>query len=218
MKWLLPAAALLAGAAALAQAPEPAEAPPASAESEYDVIVWTDVLFGPDGALQRIEVPEAENYSDAFVARLRQHLARARITPVLDAQGQAASFQTGVGLTLRIRAGAGAGSVRLLRMTVAPRPVQMYAASRPNDVAAGSLSEIEVLCQISTEGRCDDPKLRGGNVVTPAFRRWAVASMRGWRFEPQRVNGQPVPGEYRARLTLSISARRLPSEFRRQGH
>lgn len=212
-----------AGAAAVSPAAPPA-APPAAAPAAgqpYQVDVWADALFGPDGQLQRLEVPEADQYPAAFVARLKQQFAKARIPPVTDDDGSPATFQTGLGLDLTVTPGADGdarGTVRIDGVRVAARPVKRYAASAPAEVpinaAGGSGSaRVTLRCTVSTEGRCADTEIVSISAGSESFRRWGLASMEGWLFEPQRVNGRPVPSQWQQTLVLERRAT-MPRNFR----
>jgi hypothetical protein len=50
--------------------------------------------------------------------------------------------------------------------------------------------------------------------TSEGMRRWAAASMDGWRFEPQRLNGQAVETEVTQTLRLFNRQEDLPKDFR----
>jgi hypothetical protein len=186
----------------------------------YQVDVWADALFGTDGQLQRLEVPDAEQYPEAFVQRLKQRFAQARIPPVTDDSGAPATFQTGLGMYLTVTPAedGGAGTVRIDSVRVAARPVKRYAASVPDNIpsTAGSgagQAAVSLQCTVQGDGRCTDVTVVSATVGSESLRRWGVASMEGWRFEPQRVNGQPVPSQWQQTLTLEVLDT-LPKDFR----
>jgi hypothetical protein len=194
------------------------------AGSPYQVDVWADALFGPDGSLQRLEVPEADQYPAAFVQRLKQHLAKARIPPVTDEQGAPASFRTGLGMYLTVTPGAGAGvgaasgTVRIDSVRVAARPVKRYFASAPANIptaggGAGGVAQVSLQCTVQGDGRCTEVAIVNATAGSESLRRWGVASMEGWRFEPQRVNGQPVLSQWQQTLTLEVLDT-MPKDFR----
>lgn len=207
----------IAPAATVGAAARPTGAP-------YQVDVWADALFGTDGSLQRLEVPEADQYPAAFVQRLKQHFAKARIPPVTDDRGAPATFQTGVGLYLTVipgaqtGAGEGAGTVRIDSVRVAARPVKRYAASAPDNIPTGGggdggAARVSLQCSVQADGRCTDISIVDATAGSESLRRWGVASMAGWRFEPQRVNGEPVPSQWRQTLVLQVQDTR-PRDFR----
>ncbi len=187
----------------------------AAADDPYTVELWADALFGNDGRISRLEVPDASEYPPAFVERVRKQLATAKIPIVNDASGAPATFQTGVRLSYRVTpATAGLpGTVKLTGMQIGPRPLKRYAASPPDDLPPNTPAEVKVRCQVGIDGVCGEVKIVEMPGTSDRLRRWAVATMRGWRFEPQRVNGQPVPGEHEVRFVLSVQDN-APTDFR----
>jgi len=202
-------------AAVIGWALQPAWAQDAAKPSQpYDIDVWAEVLFDTDGRLARIEVPEAAAYPAAFVERTKKHLANAKIPPVHDDSGAPATFLTGIRLTMRVSPAEGGGTVRIIGMGIAPRPIKEYAASRPSDVPANTPTSISVRCAVDVDGRCSAVDVLKADAGSEALRRWGVASMMGWVFAPQQVNGKPVPGEFSTTLILTIEDNK-PPEFRR---
>lgn len=179
----------------------------------YTVEVWADALFGADGKLQSLEVPDAAQHPPAFVERVKKQLANAKIPPVTDAAGAPATFRTGMVTMLRIEPNDSGAAVRITGMAVGPRPTKRYAASQPDDVPVDVPTQVKVTCEVGPEGRCGDVKVLGANSSSEALRRWAVASMRGWEFEPQRVADKPVPGEAEVTLVL-LPLNTRPRDFR----
>lgn len=179
----------------------------------YVVDVWSDATFGPDGRLQQLDVAETEKLPAAFVERVRKQLASARIPPVKDDSGAAASFATGVLLVYRVTPGEQGGSVKLEGMKIAPRPLKRYAAAQPDQLPPDTPLNVKVRCEVGTDGRCGAVKVVEATGTSDALRRWAVASARGWEFAPQRINGQAVAGEAEIELVLSVLDDR-PADFR----
>lgn len=190
----------------------------------YQVDVWAEALFGTDGSLQRLDVPEADQYPAAFVQRLKQHFAKARIPPVTDDQGAPATFLTGLGMYLTVTPGAdaasgpSAGTVRIDSVRVGPRPVKRYAASAPENIpteggGTAGVAQVSVQCTVQGDGRCTEVSITKATAGSESLRRWAVASMEGWRFEPQRVNGVPVPSQWQQTLQLEVLDTQ-PRDFR----
>lgn len=184
-----------------------------AAAQPYVVDVWSDATFGPDGLLQQLDVADTDQLPAAFVERVRKQLASARIPPVKDDRGAAASFATGVLLVYRVTPGAQGGSVKLEGMKMAPRPLKRYAAAQPERLPPDTPLNVKVRCEVGTDGRCGAVKVVEATGTSDALRRWAVASLRGWEFAPQRINGQPVAGEAEVELVLSVLDDR-PADFR----
>lgn len=189
--------------------------PPGAAQAApYTVEVWADALFDPTGRLQRLDVPEAAEHPAAFVERVRRQLASAKIPPVNDAQGQPASFQTGIRLSYLVTpSGAEGAQVKLTGMQLGPRPLKRYAAAQPEQLPPDTVLTVRTQCDVGTDGRCSDVRVVDATVTSDVLRRWAVASLQGWTFEPQRVAGQPVPGQVEVTLALDVIDAR-PADFR----
>lgn len=213
---------LVSGAAAFSQAGGTTEAPAASPSSQpstppstqpYAVEVWSEATFGPDGRLQQLEVVKTPELTDAFVQRVRSQLAQARIPPVKDASGTPGTFQTGVLTVYQVTPAAAGGTVRLQGMRLEPRPLKRYAASEPEGLPANTPLVARVQCEVDTQGRCAEAKVLEATGTSDVLRRWALASARGWEFQPQRLNGQALPATVQLTLELTIQDLR-PADFR----
>lgn len=184
-----------------------------TADKPYTVEIWSDATFGPDGKLQKLEVVDAATQPAAFVERVKKQLASARIPPVVDGMGQPATFETGVRVKYLVTPAANGGTVRMTGMDIEPRPLKRYLASQPEGVPADTPLNVRLSCNIDTAGECKDPKVLGADGTYAELRRWGVASLQGWRFAPQRINGQAVPTEVEVTVTLTIDNYR-PADFR----
>ena len=200
--WALACSVALAGAS-VAQTPD----------KPYTVEIWSDATFGPDGKLQKLEVADAATQPAAFVERVKKQLASARIPPVVDSAGQPATFETGVRVQYLVTPAANGGTVRMTGMAIEPRPVKRYGASEPDGLPYDTPLNVRLSCTVDTAGECKEPKVLEADGTYPVLRRWAVASLQGWRFAPQRINGQAVPAEVEVTLTLTIDNYR-PADFR----
>lgn len=187
--------------------------PAKTPDQPYTVEVWSDATFGPDGRLQQLEVVKTPELPEAFVERVRSQLTQARIPPVKDDSGAAATFQTGVWTGYLVTPAENGATVRLQGMRVEPRPLKRYAASRPAGLPANTPLQARVQCAITAEGRCGEAKVLESSGTFEALRRWALASARGWEFKPQRINGQPVGGIGELTLDLTIDDLK-PADFR----
>lgn len=197
--------------AALALAALPAQANPT--DQPYTVTVWSDATFGPDGSIQQLEVVKTPELTAAFVEQVRGQLSRARIPPVKDGSGTPAVFQTGVVMNYLITPGDKGATVRLQGMRMEPRPVKSYGASQPKDLPADTPLSVRVQCEVGTDGRCGEVKVLESTGTYDSLRRWAIASARGFEFQPQRINGQPVPATVEIGLVLTLEDLK-PADFR----
>ncbi len=182
-------------------------------DKPYTVEIWSDATFGPDGKLQKLEVAEAATQPAAFVERVKKQLASARIPPVTDRAGQPAIFETGVRVQYLVTPAATGGTVRMTGMTIEPRPVKRYLASEPDGLPHDTPLNVRLSCTIDTAGECKEPKVLEADGTYPELRRWAMASLQGWRFAAQRINGQAVPAEVVVTLTFKVDNYR-PADFR----
>jgi hypothetical protein len=182
-------------------------------DKPYTVDIWSDATFGPDGKLQKLEVADAATQPAAFVERVKKQLASARIPPVMDSAGAPATFETGVRVQYLVTPAAGGGTVRMTGMAIEPRPVKRYAASEPDGLPYDTPLNVRLSCNIDPAGECKEPKVLEADGTYPVLRRWGVASLQGWRFAPQRINGQAVASEVEVTLTLRIDNYR-PADFR----
>jgi hypothetical protein len=180
----------------------------------YNVTVWALVVFGSDGKASDVDVAEASGYPQPFVARVRERLANARIQPPLD-QGRPATFKTGVRVEFEITPGQTGGSARILGLHISPLPTKTYFASYPDDVAqtGGWTGAVQATCKVALDGRCSSIETVALPGIPESVRRFARASLEGWSFMPQEVNGQPVEGEYKFLLQLS-TLDSAPEDFR----
>lgn len=199
------ALALAAAAPATAWAQTP--------DKPYTVEIWSDATFGPDGKLQKLDVVDAATQPAAFVERVKKQLASARIPPVVDGAGAPATFETGVRVQYLVTPAAGGGTVRMTGMAIEPRPVKRYAASEPEGLPKDTPLNARLSCNIDPAGDCKEPKVLEADGTYAELRRWGIASLQGWKFLPQRINGQAVPTEVEVTLTLTIDNYR-PADFR----
>ena len=159
---------------------------------------------------------KAPELTAAFVEQVRGQLGQARIPPVKDNGGTPAVFQTGVRMSYLVTPGSGPGggaSVRLQGLRMEPRPVKRYAASQPEGLPANTPLSARVQCEVGTDGRCGEVKVVESTGTYDSLRRWALASARGYEFQPQRINGQPVPATVELELVLTLEDLK-PADFR----
>ena len=126
---------------------------------------------------------------------------------LFNTQGRAAEYA--------VTPSAEGGSVKIVGLSMGPLPTIRYYASYPTDVVkiGGWEGEVQATGTIGVEGRCtttDDKALPG---IPENVRRFAKASLEGWIFEPQQVNGKPIDGEHTLRLHLN-TLDDLPQDFR----
>lgn len=200
----------IAAALALLGAPLLAAEP----REPYSVEVWAEVVFDSEGKATQVEVPDTAGQPAAFIERLKRQLAAAKVPPPRDAAGAPATLQSGVRVSVLITPQDGGGaSARLTGIKIEARTVKAYAAGLPDGVAAGGVYDARVRCTVTTEGRCRDAVVEYTTLVNDAMRRWALASINGYLFAPQRLNGQPIESEVTLTMRLHMDDS-MPREFR----
>ncbi len=179
----------------------------------YEVEVWADVLFGQDGKAVKVEIPDTEGQPAAFIDRLKRQLQAAKVQPRTTAEGQPATWQTGMRVVVLITPGPQGAQAKLQGISPGPRPIKRYSAPAPSDMPDNDVVNVTVQCRVKADGSCGDLKILESTGTSQGLRRWAQATVEGWRFDPQRLNG--VPEEADVTLPFSIQAdRSAPVEFR----
>lgn len=181
----------------------------------YTVDVWASVLFGTDGRAQEVRLHEAERQPAAFIDAVRARLQKARIDPP-QVNGMPATMETGVRTVIEVsRAKAGGGTGRLAALELSPLPILQDYVGYPTDIGQvpGWTGEVLAICEVTPEGVCGRVDVAALPGMPESARRFAKASLELWRFEPQRVGGVPVVGEYRLNMRLTTGDA-MPEDFR----
>ena len=186
-----------------------------SPNAPYTVTVQARVLFGTDGRAQEVGVVDSESQPAAFVAAVKDRLAKARIQAPSD-QGLPATLGTGVSMTLEVTPGAIGGQLRVLGLQMHPLALATRLVALPDDafISGETERELLILCDIDLQGRCAQATVKGAPGMPESVRRWARLSTEAWRFEPQTLNGKPITGSYETRLRISTDPSLQPEDFR----
>ncbi|HTZ99948.1 MAG TPA: energy transducer TonB [Candidatus Aquilonibacter sp.] len=72
-------------------------------------------------------------------------------------------------------------------------------------VAAGISGTVELEAQIGTDGEVEELRLVSGN---PILAQAALEAVRQWRYQPTRLNGEPVEVETRITVTFTLDSPR----------
>jgi hypothetical protein len=192
-----------------------AQAGAAQDPKPYRVSVWSRVLFGADGKPAEYAIVDEDKYPAQFVENVRSRLANASIQPpVVD--GHAATLRSGVEMRFTVRPAAeGSGTVRVDGLSVRALPLKTYYASYPKDIkkTGGWEGEVTGVCMIGIDGRCGSIEVVALPGMPESVRRYAKASLEGWQFEPQEIDGKPVESEFRLNLRLH-TLDNVPEDFR----
>jgi len=187
----------------------------ADAMAPYPVSVWTRVLFGVDGKPAEYMVVDEDKYPAKFVENVKQRVAQASIQPPL-VDGKPVKLRSGVEMRFTVTPNAeGGGSVRVDGLSVGAIPIQRSLANYPADIAANGGWEGQVLgiCTVGVNGRCRTVEVVAQPGMPDSVRRYAKASLDGWVFEPQQVDGKPIESEYRLLMYLN-TLDSTPEDFR----
>ena len=199
----------VAGAAAAADISTSADS------GAYRVEVWALVLFGPDGRVAEQGLIDEEKYPGPFADNVKTRVQRAKIeAPMVD--GRATTLRTGVRLDFEVTPTAeGGGQVRVLGLSMSALPTKRYFASYPRDVGrtGGWQGAVTGVCTVAPDGRCSAIEVRALPGMPESVRRYAKASLEGWTFAPQEVDGKPVESEFTLKLRLNTRDDK-PEDFR----
>lgn len=201
--------------AAVALAGPPPSHSQAEVSDAYRVEVWSQVLFGPDGRVAEYRLIDEDKYPGAFAENVKARVQRAKIDPP-QVEGRATTLRTGVRLDFAVTPTAeGGGQVRVAGLAMLPLPTRRYYASYPKDIArtGGWQGEVTGVCKVATDGKCGAIDVQALPGMPESVRRYARASLEGWTFAPQELDGRPIEGEYTMRLRLNTLDNR-PDNFR----
>ena len=180
----------------------------------YSVTVLADVLFNANGQVASIDIRDEKQYPQEFLNKVLERLQKAKIPPVIE-DGQAKTFRTGVFATLLITPNDSGGSVSFKSLRIEPLVLKTYAASYPKDLvmSPGWEGTVTASCDVGVDGKCHAIQLDALPGVPDSARRFVKTSLEGWQFQPQQVDGKPVPG--RASVVFNMeSADFAPLDFR----
>lgn len=187
-----------------------AAAEPAANAGPYAVFVAASVLFRPDGSAGDVIIIDEALHPAAFVSNVKARLQRARIPPQ-QADGMPASFRTGVLMDFVVTpggagpgGGGGGGQVAMSSLVISPLPTKQYFAAYPKDISqtGGWKGSVQASCVVGVEGRCTSISVQALPGMPESVRRYARASLEGWLFQPQQLNGKPVEGDYKISMNF----------------
>lgn len=192
--------------------------PAIAADKPYSIDVWADVRFGQDGRAGDIRILDEAANPAKFIEAVKTRIAAIQIDPPQDA-GQPAELRTGMRLRYTVTPSERGGDISLSDIRISPLAVRQPVAGVPRELAREGSWEGKVIttCMVSVEGLCGQTESRAESGVLPeGIRRYARDAMAKWKFEPQRLNGRPVEGEYIWELDLSDKAPEINDPRRRR--
>ncbi len=139
---------------------------------------YTLEFSSPGFALQRVEVDLVAGASSI----VDSHLAIGRITETVKARSQESAAMPKERILIRTMP---SGQVQVARLIRQPRPVYPEELKRQ-----GIQGTVLILAVISKDGDVLNPRVV--NTVDPGLAQAALDAVRQWRYEPTRLNGNPV--------------------------
>lgn len=193
-------------------------APLAQAQADnsagHTITVWASVMFGADGKATSWRFVNEAEVPPSLIANAQVLVQGATVQPPVE-NGAPASFRTGVRLMFVLVPTDDGALVQPGGMTTEPLPLKQFMAPFPADIrrTGGWRGSVTATCAVGVEGKCTAITVKALPGMPDSVRRYARASLDQWVFEPQQVNGRPVPGE----STLTINLETLdtqPEDFR----
>lgn len=181
----------------------------------YTIAVWSDVSFNSEGGVSESRILKEADYPVKFVDAVKAKIAAMRITPP-EQDGKPGELRSGVRVSYLITPSASGASVSLQETLLAPLPVREIYAAYPKSLNREDSwqGRIDIRCEIDTAGQCLNPVMTTDNGSLPEdARRFAKDSITKWKFAPQTVNGQAIPGEFHISLDI-VPNPRLIEDFR----
>lgn len=181
----------------------------------YTIAVWSDVSFNSEGGVSESRILKEADYPVKFVDAVKAKIAAMRITPP-EQDGKPGELRSGLRVSYLITPSATGASVSLQETLLAPLPVREIYAAYPKSLNREDSwqGRIDIRCEIDITGQCLSPVMTTDNGSLPEdARRFAKDSITKWKFAPQTLNGQAIPGEFRMSLDIVPNPRQI-EDFR----
>jgi|LauGreDrversion4_2_1035121.scaffolds.fasta_scaffold06142_7 hypothetical protein len=181
----------------------------------YTIAVWSDVSFNSEGGVSESRIVKEADYPVKFVDAVKAKTAAMRITPPAQ-DGKPGELRSGVRVSYLITPSASGASVSLQETLLAPLPLREVYVAFPKSLNREDSwkGRIDIRCGIDSQGQCQNPVMTTDNGSLPEdARRFAKDSISKWKFAPQTVNGQAIPGEFRMSIDIAPDPRQI-EDFR----
>ncbi len=181
----------------------------------YTIAVWSDVSFNSEGGVSESRILKEADYPVKFVDAVKAKIAAMRITPP-EQDGKPGELRSGVRVSYLITPSASGASVSLQETLLAPLPLREVYVAFPKSLNREDSwkGRIDIRCAIDSDGQCQNPVMTSDNGSLPEdARRFAKDSISKWKFAPQTVNGQAIPGEFRMSMEIAPDPRAI-EDFR----
>ena len=186
-----------------------------TADKPYTITLWSDVSFGTDGGVAQSTLVKENEYPAKFAEAVKAKIAAMRIAPPQQ-DGKPAALRSGVRLSYLVTPSASGGTVSLQETLLAPLPIREVYAAYPKSLNREDSwqGRIDIRCEIDTAGQCLNPIMSTDNGSLPEdARRFAKDSITKWKFAPQTLNDQAIPGEFRMSFDIVPNPRQI-EDFR----
>jgi TonB family protein len=174
-----------------------AEAP----SKPYQVTVWAEVIYDTTGSPTQVNFPDKKYYPAKFIQNLQIKLATRNIKPRME-NDLPATFETDVLINLTVIPSGSGAEVIFDDISEQPRPIKRAMDKYPGDLASGGWSgDAKIKCTISPQGKCTKPEIIDSPSLPESARKFALGSIKAWRFRPQKINSKPISST----VTIPIS-------------
>jgi len=161
----------------------------------YKITVWADVLYDTSGHATRINFPAKDKYPIKFIQNLQYKLEMTKIEPPVE-NDLPATFETGVRIDITVTPSPSGASVKIDAMREEPLIVKKAMDKYPPElIAINWTGTVKIKCLVGLNGKCNSLEILDSENLPDPVRRFALGSMKAWRFKLQRVNGKPLPYE-----------------------
>lgn len=182
------------------------------------VSIWTEVEFDDQGQARSLRFVDEQRYSQGLMDGLRERVLRLRIAPPR-LHEQAASLRSGLRLRVELDEGDERAQVQLLGVDFQPLLLERAMAPLPAHLHPDFDKTYRVRCEVDVQGICRVADIETNGPLEEPSRRWILATMKRWRFQPPTLNGQAIESQTHIPLRLRSrpEAERRPEDFRLRG-
>lgn len=195
------AAALLAGSALASPQAQPLRE------------IWAEVEFDAQGQAEQLRFVGEAPPDEGVQTALRERVLRLKLPPPRPAR-----LRSGLRMDVEIDAREAPPAqpvLRVLDMQLAPLVLSREQAPLPG-LPLDFDQTYEVDCEVSRTGVCEVRDIRTDGALDGATRRWVLATMKRWRFQPPTLDGEAITSRTQVLLRLlgRPEAQERPDDFR----
>lgn len=166
---------------------------------------WARVVVGPDGRVLEAELPGSSlgtATQDEILRRIRQF----EFEPAT-VDGAPASTETSLSVQLAVEPQGDQLAVRVAGASVAPRMTKIVPPRFPRfQLQRSQGARIEMRIAYDTRGEVTEATIVSAEPDLKVFRDASLKAARGWRFAPEKINGEAQAGVVQVPVTFEIAA------------